>query len=51
MPLEHDIARYRIALVLIRDKSNRIEDLRPLVPAILRVLSGARPGMVQRVGA
>lgn len=51
MPLEHDIARYRIALVLIRAKSNRIDDLRPLVPTILRALSGARPGTVQRVGA
>ncbi|MFI5403344.1 MAG: hypothetical protein ACHQ1G_10430 [Planctomycetota bacterium] len=51
MPLEHDIARYRIALVLLRAKSNRIEDLRPLAPEILRAVAGSRPGAIVRVGA
>ena len=34
LPVEQDISRHELALVLIRATSNRIEDLRPLVPAI-----------------
>ena len=51
MPLDFDVSRYRIALVLIRAPSNRIEALRPLVPAILQALADVGPGQVRRVGA
>jgi hypothetical protein len=51
MPVEQDIARYRIGLVLVRALSNRIEALRPLVPAIQRALAGVRAGEIERVGA
>ena len=51
MPVEQDIARYRIGLVLVRALSNRIEALRPLVPAIQRALAEVRAGEIERVGA
>lgn len=51
MPLERDLAQYPIAVVLLRAPTNRIEDLRRLVPAILDVLTDVRPGQVRQVGA
>ena len=51
MPTQQDITRHQIGLVLVRATSNRIEALRPLIPAILRALAAVRPGAVERVGA
>ena len=38
-------------IVLVRVPSNRMQDLRPLVPSILFALDAARPGRIQRVGS
>lgn len=38
-------------VVVVRAKSNRIADLRPLAPEILRAVSFAQPGQVYAVGA
>ena len=51
MAVEQDITRYRVGLVLVRAFSNRIEALRPLIPAILSALATVRPGEIKRVGA
>jgi hypothetical protein len=51
MPVEQDLSRYNIGLVLVRARSNRIESLRPLLPAIERALLTVRPGTVERAGA
>jgi hypothetical protein len=51
MPVQQDVGRYSIGLVLVRAPSNRIESIRPLIPAILRALTLVRPGTVERVGA
>ncbi len=51
MPVEHDITQYRIDLVLVRAFSNRIETLRPLVPAMLSASETVRPGEIKRVGS
>ena len=40
-----------LAVVTLRARTNRIESLRPLVPELLRVLQGIRPGSFLRVGA
>ena len=39
------------AVVVLSSVSNRIEDLRPLLPELARVLEQARPGTVWRVPA
>ena len=44
IPLDIDITHYRIGLILVRAPSNRIEALRPLVPAILQTLTAVEPG-------
>lgn len=51
MPVQQDISRYALGLVLIRATSNRIETLRPLIPDIQRALAAVRPGTVERIGA
>jgi hypothetical protein len=38
-------------IVLVRARSNRIQDLRPLVPSILSALDAVDPGRVRRVGS
>ena len=37
-------------IVIVRARSNRIQDLSPLVPAILAAIAAAKPGRIQRVG-
>ena len=39
-----------VALITVQARSNRIQDLRPLVPELLRVISEALPGKSARVG-
>jgi hypothetical protein len=38
-------------IVLVRVRSNRMQDLRPLVPSILAALDAVDPGRVRRVGS
>jgi hypothetical protein len=38
-------------IVLVRARSNRMQDLRPLVPSILSALDAVSPGRIQRVGS
>ena len=38
-------------IVLVRARSNRMQDLRPLVPSILSALDAVKPGRVRRVGS
>ena len=39
-----------IAVITIRARSNRIQDLRPLVPALLQAVKEAKPGKSTAVG-
>jgi predicted nuclease of predicted toxin-antitoxin system len=38
---QQDVTKFDIAIVLIRARSNRLEDIRPLVPELLETLSRA----------
>ena len=40
-----------LAVITLRAQTNRIESLRPLVPAILEALAAAKPGERTQVGA
>lgn len=44
------VSRYRLAVVVLRARSNRLADLRPLVPALDEALGKAEPGQVSFVG-
>ena len=47
---EQQLSMFRIAVVVLVARSNRLLDLLPLVPAILEVLPQARPGEAMGVG-
>lgn len=40
---QQNIARFRIAVIALRAKSNRLEDTRPLMPGLLKLLPHSRP--------
>lgn len=39
-----------IAVVVLAARTNRLKELRPLAPAVLRALSTIRPGELERIG-
>jgi hypothetical protein len=38
-------------IVVVRARSNRMQDLRPIVPSILAAVDAIKPGLVQRVSS
>lgn len=51
IPFQQNVTALRIGVVLIRARSSRMADLRPLVSALLGALDGIGPGELRRVGA
>jgi hypothetical protein len=51
MPIDQDVTQYQVGVILIRAASNRIEALRPLVPALREAIAAVRSGEVRRIGA
>ena len=46
MPYQQNLARFSIAVVVLRAATNRLADLRKLVAELLSVLPSAPPGSV-----
>lgn len=44
LPYQQNLPKYDIAVVVLRAKSNRLADLQPLVPELLRTLPSAASG-------
>jgi predicted nuclease of predicted toxin-antitoxin system len=51
LEFQQNLSAAGFGVVLIRARSNRMRDLRPLVPEILRALDGIKAGELRRVGA
>ena len=51
LQFQQNLAAHAIAVVLIRARSNRIHDLRPLVSQILAAVAASEPGTIRIVGA
>ncbi len=49
LPHQQNISGRKIALLVIRARSNEIEDLQPHVPKCLEALQSIKPGEVVRV--
>lgn len=47
---QQNVAGMSIGIAVLVAKRNKLEFLRPLVPELLRRLSGIRPGEVSRIG-
>ena len=48
---QQDIERLKIGIVVIHARSNKLQDIRPLVSEILLAVESATPSTVVRVGA
>lgn len=44
LPFQQDLSRFSIAVVVVRAPSNRLTDLRGLIPQLLGALPGAKRG-------
>jgi len=51
LQFQQNLAAHAISVVLVRAHSNRIDDLRPLVPQIRDAVAVAEPGKIHVVGA
>ena len=51
LPFQQDLSRFSIAVIVLRAPSNRVTDLRRLIPQPLAALPVARRGEVTWVGA
>jgi hypothetical protein len=48
---QQPLADQTFGVLLVRAPSNRMMDLRPLIPAILQAIESVKPGELRRVGA
>ena len=51
LPFQQDLSRFSIAVIVLRAPSNRVADLRGLVPQLLTALPGTKRGEVTWVEA
>jgi hypothetical protein len=49
LPFQQNIAGYSIGIIVLKARSNRIQDLRPLIPAIRQGLGILTPGQILRL--
>ena len=50
LSFQQNLAVFSIAVVVLQAKTNRLADLRPLVPSLLLAIQSAAPGAVQLIG-
>ena len=50
LSFQQDIVSFSIAVVVLQARSNRLADLRPLVPSLLSDIEATPPGTVKFVG-
>ena len=50
LSFQQNLSAFKIAVVVLRAKTNRLADIRPLVPDLLAVLPGLKPGTSTSVG-
>ena len=46
---QQDVKASGIAVIVLAARTNRLKELRPLAPAVLRALATIRPGALERV--
>jgi hypothetical protein len=51
LPFQQNVAASGVAVIVVLARTNRLKELRPLVPAILDALLRVNPGELIRVGA
>ena len=47
---EQHLPTLPIAVIILKSKTNKLDDIRPLLPALMRVLANLEPKTIVRVG-
>jgi hypothetical protein len=47
LSFQQNLASYPVAVIVLRAKTNRLADLRPLAPTLIAEFQSARPGAVE----
>ena len=50
LSFQQNLPAFSIAVIVLRAKTNRLSDLRPLVPDLLAAIPTAKPGAVTYIG-
>jgi len=50
LPFQQNLTSFGLAVLVLRGRTNRMEDLRPLMPQIRKALAFASPGQFLRLG-
>jgi hypothetical protein len=50
LTFQQNLEKFRIAIVVLVARGNRLEDLMPLVPALQLAVDAVEPGQVVKVG-
>jgi predicted nuclease of predicted toxin-antitoxin system len=50
LSFQQNLVAFPIAVIVLRARTNRLSDLRPLIPALLAALSSPTPGIAQLIG-
>jgi predicted nuclease of predicted toxin-antitoxin system len=50
LSFQQNLKRYHISVVVLTARTNRLADLRPIVPALLKALPFLKKGEVQEIG-
>jgi len=51
LAFQQNVAGMQLAVIVLRGKSNRLTDLKPLIAALLMAIGAAKPGRVTFVGS
>lgn len=51
LSFQQNLAAFPIAVLVLRTRTNRLADLRPLIPALLSALPALKPGVAQLIEA
>jgi hypothetical protein len=51
LSFQQNVISYPIAVIVLRAKTNRLVDLKPLVPKLLLAIEKAQPGVVEFIDA
>lgn len=50
LSFQQNLGAYSVAVIVLRAKTNRLADLRPLIPGLLAAIDSATPGSPQFIG-
>ena len=50
LSFQQDVTAVKIAVIVLRARTNRLADLRPLVPALLDAIASAQRGTITVIG-